>query len=86
MQARHRRAIGIAVTGLYLMVYIYFAASIGGAFAQKSFGAQMAFFAVAGLVWVFPLYPLFKWMRVPDDHELSPEPPPSVSQIRRGGR
>jgi membrane protein implicated in regulation of membrane protease activity len=86
MRATHRRALGIAATGVFLTVYIFIAGAIGGLFATKPVWAQITFFAVAGLIWVLPLYPLFKWMRVPDDHELPPEAPPDVSKVRRGGR
>lgn len=79
MRASQRRGLGIAITGVYLLVYIFFATSIGGLFAAKPWWAQIAYFAVAGIVWVFPLRPLFQWMRVPDNHELPAEAPPSAA-------
>lgn len=86
MRATHRRALGIALTALFLTAYVGVATVIGGFFATKPVWAQIAYFAVAGLVWVLPLRPLFLWMRVPDPEELPPESPPDVSRLRRGGR
>lgn len=83
MRATHRRAIGIAVTGIYLAIYIFFAAALGGLFADKHWSAQVAFFAVAGIIWVVPLRPLFQWMRVPDPEEIPVERPPEVSVVKR---
>jgi membrane protein implicated in regulation of membrane protease activity len=83
MRARERRGIGLVSTGLYLVVYIFFAASIGGLFAEKPWYAQIAFFAVAGIIWVLPLRPLFAWMSKPDADELPPEKPPAISVVKR---
>jgi membrane protein implicated in regulation of membrane protease activity len=83
MKARDRRAIGLLATGIFLSVYIFFAASIGGAFATKHWAIQIAFFAVAGFIWVLPLRPVFMWMRKPDDGELPPEKPPTTSIVKR---
>jgi membrane protein implicated in regulation of membrane protease activity len=83
MRARDRRALGLIATGIYMTVYIFFAASVGGLFAEKPWYAQIAFFAVAGIVWVFPLRPLFLWMSKPDADELPPEKPPATSVVKR---
>jgi Protein of unknown function (DUF2842) len=84
MRATHRRAVGMIVTLLVLMVYVFFAASVGGLFADKHWTAQIAFFAVAGMGWVIPLYPVFKWMRVPDPEDAAQETAPKASAYRKG--
>lgn len=83
MRATHRRAIGITLTVVVLFVYSFFAASVGGLFADKPWYAQIAYFAVAGLAWVIPLYPVYVWMRRPDPDEAAAERPPEAAAIRK---
>jgi hypothetical protein len=86
MTARTRRTLGMTLTGLYLIIYISIATTIGGAFAERSPLDQIIFFGIAGVIWVLPLYPLFKWMRKPDAHELPAENAPSISKpVRKRG-
>ena len=69
MKAAARRAIVYVALLIAIPVYAFFAVSIGSAFAEKPWWQGIAFFAVAGVIWVFPFYPLFKWMRAaPDAH------------------
>jgi Protein of unknown function (DUF2842) len=81
MRATHRRAIGMSLTLVVLMIYVFFAASIGGLFAEKHWTAQIAFFAIAGMGWALPLYPVFVWMRKPDPEEALVEKAPKASVI-----
>jgi predicted cobalt transporter CbtA len=79
----HRRAIGMFTTLVVLIVYAFFAASVGGLFADKSTWIQMTFFAVAGMAWVIPLYPVYKWMRGLSPEEAAAEKPPQAAAIRK---
>lgn len=79
MRATHRRAIGLAVTLLAMTVYVFFAASIGGLFADRHWTLQIGYFAVAGLAWTVPLYPVFRWMRAPDADAPPVEKPPAAA-------
>ncbi|MGE3303992.1 MAG: DUF2842 domain-containing protein [Hyphomonadaceae bacterium] len=62
MRQNARRALGSAMLLGYLCVYVVAAATIGGKLATAPWPAQLVYFAVAGVVWVFPLKPLFAWM------------------------
>lgn len=63
MKARTRKAIGCFTLLAYMAVYAMFAASLGVAFAPHlPAWAQLLYYAVAGIVWIFPLRPLFRWM------------------------
>jgi hypothetical protein len=79
----HRRAIGMTTTLVVLVVYSFFAVSVGGLFADKSPLVQIAFFAVAGMAWVIPLYPVYKWMRGLSPEEEAAEKPPEAAAIRK---
>lgn len=58
-----RRAIGGFGIVAWLALYIGAAGAIGERLATAPQALQLAFYAVAGLAWVIPLYPLFRWMR-----------------------
>lgn len=63
MDARSRKAIGCFGLLVYLAVYAVLAASLGVALAPLlPMWAELLYYAVAGIVWVFPLRPLFSWM------------------------
>jgi uncharacterized membrane protein len=83
LKPTHRRAIGMTATLVVLFVYAFFAASVGALFADKSPVAQIAFFAVAGLAWVIPLYPVYKWMRGLSAEEAAAEKPPEAAALRK---
>lgn len=58
-----RRALGSGALLLYLGLYVALAAGLGAQLAPAlPTWAQLCFFAVAGVAWVFPLRPLFRWM------------------------
>jgi uncharacterized membrane protein len=79
----HRRAIGMAATVLVIIVYSFFAVSVGGLFADKPLWAKMSYFAIAGMAWVIPLYPVYKWMRGLSPEEAAAEKPPQASALRK---
>lgn len=82
MKPTLRRAIGLFTTLIYLIVYILVATGIGVTLKQTPNAINLLIFLFLGIVWVFPLYPLFKWMR-PKAHEIVPkEAPPKVSNLR----
>jgi hypothetical protein len=63
MDIRSRKALGCFALLAYLVVYALLAASLGVALVPHApVWAQLLYYAVAGVVWVFPLKPLFAWM------------------------
>lgn len=83
MKPTHRRAIGMTATLVVLVVYSFFAVSVGGLFADKPVWIQLAYFALAGMAWVIPLYPVYKWMRGLSPEEAAAEKPPQAAAIRK---
>lgn len=64
MDTRTRKAIGCFGLLVYMTAYALLAASLGAALANLApVWAQLIYYAVAGIVWIFPLKPLFAWMR-----------------------
>jgi hypothetical protein len=63
MDARTRKAIGCFALLAYLTVYAVLAASLAVMLAPAlPAWAELFYYASAGVVWVFPLRPLFAWM------------------------
>jgi len=63
MDTRTRKAIGCFGLLAYMTVYALLAASLGLALAPAlPTWAELAYYAVAGIVWILPLKPLFSWM------------------------
>ncbi|HRK64621.1 MAG TPA: DUF2842 domain-containing protein [Terricaulis sp.] len=63
MQMRARKALGCLVLLAYLAAYAALAAALGAYLVQIfPWWAQLLYFAAAGVVWIFPLKPLFAWM------------------------
>lgn len=61
-----RRFVGSLALVLFLLVYVFFAMSIGDVVvATKSGWVQFAYFVVAGLLWVLPAGVVVKWMYTP---------------------
>jgi hypothetical protein len=66
MNARTRKAIGCFVLLAYLTIYAGLAAWLGAALLPVFPNwAELVFYVVAGIIWVFPLKPLFSWMSRP---------------------
>jgi len=67
MRARTRKLIGTVVLLVFLVLYAWAAAAIGGGrITLAPAWAQFAYFLVAGLLWVLPAGLLIKWMQRPD--------------------
>jgi hypothetical protein len=63
MQMRTRKALGTFGLLVYLALYAAGAATIGSALIPiLPAWAELVFYAVAGIIWIFPLRPLFRWM------------------------
>ena len=63
MNARTRKAIGCFALLAYLAVYAVLASSLAVMLAPRlPTWAELLFYAVAGVIWIFPLKPLFGWM------------------------
>lgn len=61
--ARTRKAAGCAVLLIYIGLYGIAAAALGaGISAVAPWWAQLIYFAIAGVIWILPLKPLFGWM------------------------
>jgi hypothetical protein len=63
MNQQSRKAIGCAGLLLYLALYAAGAATLGTALAPAlpAWG-ELVYYAVAGVIWILPLKPLFGWM------------------------
>jgi hypothetical protein len=63
MNVRQRKAIGCFILLAYIAIYAIFAATLGSALAPRvPAWAELVYYAVAGIVWIFPLKPLFAWI------------------------
>jgi hypothetical protein len=63
MNQQTRKALGCGGLLLYIALYAAAAATLGGLLTTTwpAWG-QLAFYAIAGVIWVLPLKPLFGWM------------------------
>lgn len=67
MSVRARKLIGTVVLLIFLVLYTWVAMALGsGRIAQAPGLAQLAYFLVAGLLWVIPAGLLIRWMQRPD--------------------
>lgn len=63
MDVRARKAVGCIVLLAYIAIYALLAASLGVAlWPVLPVWAQLIYYAIAGVVWIFPLKPLFGWI------------------------
>jgi DNA-binding transcriptional LysR family regulator len=63
MNMRMRKAVGCAGLLAYLTLYAAAAAGLGAWLLPRlPFWGELAYFALAGIIWIFPLKPLFAWM------------------------
>jgi hypothetical protein len=63
MDVRARKALGCLILLAYIAIYSLLAASLGVAlFPLLPVWAQLIYYAIAGIVWIFPLKPLFAWI------------------------
>jgi Protein of unknown function (DUF2842) len=67
MTARTRKLIGTVLLLLFLGAYAWAAVIIGaGRITLAPHWAQLAYFLIAGLLWVIPARLLIRWMQRPD--------------------
>ncbi|MEK7661589.1 MAG: DUF2842 domain-containing protein [Pseudomonadota bacterium] len=83
MKPTARRAIALISTCIFMLFYVFFALATGNLFENKPSLVKFLFFAIAGIIWVFPLYPLFKWMRVRPGEIEEKETAPLVSRVKK---
>jgi membrane protein implicated in regulation of membrane protease activity len=63
MNQQARKAIGCGGLLLYIGLYAVGAATLGALLAPAlPAWAELIYYAVAGVIWIFPLKPLFGWM------------------------
>lgn len=64
---RLRKLIGTLLTVVFLLVYIFVAAVLGDAVVTRHWAIQTSFFLVLGLLWIFPVMAIIRWMERPDE-------------------
>lgn len=63
MDIRTRKAVGCAGLLAYLTLYTVLAATLGAYLMPiLPAWAELLFYAAAGIIWIFPLKPLFAWI------------------------
>jgi hypothetical protein len=63
MNASARKAIVVVVLLIYLAGYVVLAATFGTwLLARVPAWGALIYFAIAGMIWILPLKPLFGWM------------------------
>ncbi len=62
LKAGARRAIGSLIICVFLLIYIVAAVSLSARLPMDQPMLVLAYYAFAGIIWVFPLAPVFAWM------------------------
>ena len=62
MTRSRRRIVTSIILLVYIVAWIWAAATIGSQLATAPKWLSLGFFIIAGIAWVFPLKPLFGWM------------------------
>ena len=57
-----RKFIAMLVILTFLALYAAIAATIGGKLVNLPTWLQLIYYAIAGVIWAFPLKPLFNWI------------------------
>jgi len=57
-----RNVIGMIVLIIGLMLYAFGAAALGEVIGDWPLAIQFIYYAIAGVVWIFPVRALFLWM------------------------
>ena len=65
-----RKLIAMVIVLLWLFFWIVGASMLGSRMTEWNQGLQLIFYLVAGLGWIFPLRPIFRWMNA---NETGPE-------------
>lgn len=71
MPRSQRRIVASFVLLVFLAIWIWGASTIGSHLATGPKWVSLVFFVVAGIGWVLPLRPLFKWMNAGPEEEDS---------------
>lgn len=67
MKQRARKAIGVFGTVAFLIVYSLIAMAIGGIYVVgRGIPWELAFYAIAGLLWLPPVMAIIRWTARPD--------------------
>ena len=72
-----RKLIGTVATITFILLYIFFAASLGNLVVTKHWAIQTIFFLVLGLLWIFPVMAIIRWMERPDAGDAQEGPGPA---------
>jgi hypothetical protein len=73
MPARLRKFIGSVAILLWVVFYAAVAAAIGDKLKGSPWWVMLIYFPLAGLLWIAPLRPLFKWLHAKDGPTQSPD-------------
>ena len=57
-----RQGAGMALILAWMILWCVLVASVGGRITGAPWWAQTPYYLVAGIVWIFPLRPLLRWM------------------------
>lgn len=66
----NRKPVAMLLVMLWLFVWVVGASMIGSRMTEWNQLIQLVFYVIAGLGWIFPLRPIFRWM---NEHETGPE-------------
>lgn len=61
MSPRIRKLVGMLLMLAFLLVYVVIAVAVAG-YLPKHPAVSLIYFAVVGVAWGLPLFPLLKWM------------------------
>lgn len=64
-----RKPIASLVLLLFIAFWIWLAGTVGSAITDAPQVLQLIFYIFAGIGWIFPLRPLFKWMNANETNE-----------------
>lgn len=58
-----RTFVAMILVVIFMALYAALAATIGGKLVSWPVWIQLLYYAIAGIIWVFPLKPLMDWMK-----------------------
>lgn len=73
---RLRKFLGTLIAVGFILVYIFVAGVMGDAVVEKHWAIQTVFFLVLGLLWVWPVMVIIRWMERPDPGQTEGVPDP----------
>ncbi|MEM6947926.1 MAG: DUF2842 domain-containing protein [Pseudomonadota bacterium] len=72
MKSSVRKPIAVLALFVVLTLWVIGAATIGTALTSSSQWIQLVFYIVAGIGWVMPMRPIFRWMNSAPDLQDGP--------------